>query len=97
VLLLLLLLLQVWKDVDGVLSSDPRIVSDAQPVNELTYEEATELAFFGAQVCQNFTSLQCRAFHIRWTGGMHARGRTCKMMSGAVCACVCLWSTGGRT
>jgi aspartate kinase len=42
--------LQVWKDVDGVLSSDPRIVSAAQPVNELTYEEATELAFFGAQV-----------------------------------------------
>lgn len=43
--------LQVWKDVDGVLSSDPRIVTSAQPVNELTYEEATELAFFGAQVC----------------------------------------------
>lgn len=41
---------QVWKDVDGVLSSDPRIVPSAQPVNELTYEEATELAFFGAQV-----------------------------------------------
>lgn len=41
---------QVWKDVDGVLTSDPRIVSGAQPVNELTYEEATELAFFGAQV-----------------------------------------------
>jgi aspartate kinase len=40
----------VWKDVDGVLSSDPRIVTSAQPVNELTYEEATELAFFGAQV-----------------------------------------------
>jgi uridylate kinase len=48
---LLCAIAQVWKDVDGVLSSDPRIVSEAQPVNELTYEEATELAFFGAQVC----------------------------------------------
>eukprot|EP00878_Enallax_costatus_P030964 GHUV01033785.1.p1 GENE.GHUV01033785.1~~GHUV01033785.1.p1 ORF type:complete len:392 (+),score=119.11 GHUV01033785.1:150-1178(+) len=41
---------QVWKDVDGVLTSDPRIVQNTRPVTELTYEEATELAFFGAQV-----------------------------------------------
>ncbi|KAI8477517.1 MAG: Aspartate/glutamate/uridylate kinase [Monoraphidium minutum] len=41
---------QVWKDVDGVLTSDPRIVSDTRPVTELTFEEATELAYFGAQV-----------------------------------------------
>lgn len=41
---------QVWKDVDGVLTSDPRIVPEAIPVDALTYEEATELAFFGAQV-----------------------------------------------
>jgi aspartate kinase len=42
----------VWKDVDGVLTSDPRIVSGARPVDALTYEEATELAYFGAQVLQ---------------------------------------------
>lgn len=41
---------QVWKDVDGVLTSDPRIVDGARPVPVLTYEEATELAFFGATV-----------------------------------------------
>jgi aspartate kinase len=41
---------QVWKDVDGVLTSDPRIVSGTRPVCELTFEEATELAYFGAQV-----------------------------------------------
>ncbi|GAX83624.1 hypothetical protein CEUSTIGMA_g11048.t1 [Chlamydomonas eustigma] len=41
---------QVWKDVDGVLTSDPRIVPDTRPVNTLTFEEATELAYFGAQV-----------------------------------------------
>uniref|UniRef100_A0A383VA24 aspartate kinase n=1 Tax=Tetradesmus obliquus TaxID=3088 RepID=A0A383VA24_TETOB len=45
-----MLFVQVWKDVDGVLTSDPRIVSNTIPVTELTYEEATELAFFGAQV-----------------------------------------------
>ena len=41
---------QVWKDVDGVLSADPRIVPEAGPVGHLTYDEATELAFFGATV-----------------------------------------------
>eukprot|EP00890_Picochlorum_soloecismus_P004047 jgi/Picsp_1/4643/NSC_02013-R1_precursor monofunctional aspartokinase len=41
---------QVWKDVDGVLTSDPRIVDGARPVEKLTFEEATELAFFGATV-----------------------------------------------
>jgi aspartate kinase len=41
---------QVWKDVDGILTSDPRVVDGALPVDELTFEEATELAFFGATV-----------------------------------------------
>ncbi|KAL3149573.1 hypothetical protein ABBQ32_002349 [Trebouxia sp. C0010 RCD-2024] len=41
---------QVWKDVDGVLTSDPRLVQGARPVPLLTYDEATELAFFGATV-----------------------------------------------
>lgn len=40
----------VWKDVNGVLTTDPRIVASASPVEALTFEEATELAFFGAQV-----------------------------------------------
>ena len=34
----------------GVLSCDPRLVAGARPVPRLTYEEATELAFFGATV-----------------------------------------------
>lgn len=41
---------QVWKDVDGILTADPRIVPAAKPVSAVTYEEAAELAFFGAQV-----------------------------------------------
>lgn len=41
---------QVWKDVDGILSSDPRLVKAAIPVTHVTYEEASELAYFGAQV-----------------------------------------------
>ena len=41
---------QVWKDVDGVLTCDPTIHSRAQPVPYLTFDEAAELAYFGAQV-----------------------------------------------
>lgn len=39
-----------WKDVDGILSTDPRLVPDAVPIADVTYEEASELACFGAQV-----------------------------------------------
>jgi aspartate kinase len=41
---------QVWKDVDGILTADPRIVENARPVEAVTYEEAAELAYYGAQV-----------------------------------------------
>ena len=41
---------QVWKDVDGILSADPRLVEDARPVELVSYDEAAELAYFGAQV-----------------------------------------------
>ena len=41
---------QVWKDVDGILTADPRVVNKARPVDVVSYEEAAELAYFGAQV-----------------------------------------------
>ena len=42
--------IHVWKDVDGVLTADPRVVQNAKPVPVVTFREASELAFFGAQV-----------------------------------------------
>lgn len=42
--------IQVWKDVDGILSTDPRIVPHAVPLDQVSFEEASELAYFGAQV-----------------------------------------------
>ena len=41
---------QTWKDVDGIMTADPRLVGNAKTVPEVTYEEAEELAMFGAQV-----------------------------------------------
>ncbi|MEM9666771.1 MAG: bifunctional aspartate kinase/homoserine dehydrogenase I [Bacteroidota bacterium] len=40
----------IWTDVDGVLSSDPRVVADAYTLPHLSYREAAELAYFGAKV-----------------------------------------------
>jgi bifunctional aspartokinase / homoserine dehydrogenase 1 len=40
----------IWTDVDGVLSADPRRVPEAQVLDEMSYEEAMELAYFGAKV-----------------------------------------------
>ncbi len=42
--------LEIWTDVDGVLSADPRLVPEAVLVPQLTYAEACELAYFGAKV-----------------------------------------------
>jgi aspartokinase/homoserine dehydrogenase 1 len=41
---------EIWTDVDGVLTCDPRIVPTAIPIPKLTYEEAMELSHFGAKV-----------------------------------------------
>ena len=40
----------IWTDVDGVLSADPRLVPEAIVLNDISYQEATELAYFGAKV-----------------------------------------------
>ena len=52
--------IQTWKDVDGILTTDPRICKEAKPVPEVTYEEAQELAMFGAQVLHPRSMVPCR-------------------------------------
>ena len=42
--------IQIWTDVEGVLTCDPRVVPEAQPIAELSFAEAAELAAFGAKV-----------------------------------------------
>jgi aspartate kinase len=41
---------QIWTDVEGVLTADPRVAPDAMPILELSFREAAELAAFGAKV-----------------------------------------------
>jgi aspartokinase/homoserine dehydrogenase 1 len=49
--------IQIWTDVDGVLTADPRIVPEARPLAEISYGEAAELAYFGAKVLHPKTML----------------------------------------
>lgn len=41
---------QIWTDIDGMHNNDPRIVKETQPIQHLSYEEAAELAYFGAKI-----------------------------------------------
>ncbi len=47
--------IEIWTDVDGVLSADPRIVPSAFVLPQMTYEEAMELSYFGAKVLHSAT------------------------------------------
>ena len=46
---------EIWTDVDGIMTSDPRVVPGAKTLKEISYAEAAELAFFGAKVVHPFT------------------------------------------
>ena len=47
--------IEIWTDVKGVMTADPRVVPDAHTVPELSYAEAAELAYFGAKVLHPLT------------------------------------------
>lgn len=42
--------IQIWTDIDGMHNNDPRVVANTQPVRYLHFEEAAELAYFGAKI-----------------------------------------------
>lgn len=49
--------IQIWTDVDGILSSDPSVVKDAKKIKVMSFNEAAELAYFGARVLHPETIL----------------------------------------
>ncbi len=42
--------IQIWTDIDGMHNNDPRVVDKTQPVHQLQFDEAAELAYFGAKI-----------------------------------------------
>jgi aspartate kinase len=49
--------IEIWTDVDGIMSADPRVCPDAYRVKVISFEEAAELAYFGAKVLHPATIL----------------------------------------
>ncbi|WP_077922407.1 aspartate kinase [Spirosoma sp. 209] len=56
--------IQIWTDIDGMHNNDPRIVRNTFPVRELTFDEAAELAYFGAKILHPSTITPARMFGV---------------------------------
>jgi len=56
--------IQIWTDVDGMLTADPRVVESPRVVDHLSFGEASELAYFGAKVLHPSTILPAMATNI---------------------------------
>lgn len=42
--------IQIWTDIDGMHNNDPRIIENTSPIDQLSFDEAAELAYFGAKI-----------------------------------------------
>ncbi len=49
--------IEIWTDVDGIMTADPRLVAEAKRIRVISFDEASELAYFGARVLHPFTIL----------------------------------------
>jgi aspartate kinase len=49
--------IQIWTDVDGVMTSNPKMISNARPVERMTFAEASELAYYGGKVLHPATMI----------------------------------------
>jgi len=56
--------IQIWTDIDGLHNNDPRYVDDTAPVAELSFDEAAELAYFGAKILHPSSILPAKHSHI---------------------------------
>lgn len=57
-------LCQIYTDVDGIYTADPRIVKNAVKLNEITYDEMLELASLGANVLHNRSVEMAKKYHV---------------------------------
>jgi aspartate kinase len=56
--------IQIWTDIDGMHNNDPRVVQKTVPIAELTFDEASELAYFGAKILHPSTIVPARKFAV---------------------------------
>ncbi|MEG1606797.1 MAG: aspartate kinase [Mucinivorans sp.] len=51
---------QIWTDIDGMHNGDPRIVEGTRPIRRMSFDEAAELAYFGAKILHPSTIMPCK-------------------------------------
>jgi aspartate kinase len=56
--------IQIWTDIDGMHNNDPRIVKKTFPIAELTFDEASELAYFGAKILHPSTIVPAQKYSV---------------------------------
>lgn len=56
--------IQIWTDIDGMHNNDPRIVKKTLPISELTFDEASELAYFGAKILHPATIVPAQKYNV---------------------------------
>lgn len=56
--------IQIWTDIDGMHNNDPRVVSGTKPVRQLSFEEAAELAYFGAKILHPQSVLPAQKYNV---------------------------------
>jgi aspartate kinase len=56
--------IQIWTDIDGMHNNDPRIVKRTVPISELTFDEASELAYFGAKILHPSTIVPAQKYNV---------------------------------
>ncbi|MCJ7542361.1 MAG: aspartate kinase, partial [Desulfobacterales bacterium] len=56
--------IQIWTDIDGMHNNDPRIVKNTIPISELTFDEASELAYFGAKILHPSTIVPAQKYNV---------------------------------
>jgi aspartate kinase len=56
--------IQIWTDIDGMHNNDPRIVKKTIPIAELTFDEASELAYFGAKILHPSTIVPAQKYEV---------------------------------
>jgi aspartate kinase len=56
--------IQIWTDIDGMHNNDPRIVKKTNPIAELTFDEASELAYFGAKILHPSTIVPAQKYSV---------------------------------
>lgn len=55
---------QIWTDIDGMHNNDPRVVKKTVPISQLTFDEASELAYFGAKILHPSTIVPAQRYNV---------------------------------